>query len=205
MSERLILLDVPGVLFSDRSAARLGGRPDLGTGAKVSEVRFFDPVALGFIRRLFGVAGARVVVSDAWRRGTHAAILQQLDLQVEAMLPKAEGGFGAEIDAWYARRGAASAQSCVILTCTPVAQLPAGMRDRAIQVDPAEGMTVANFRQALDLLGVACPSPLLPESTFDAELKARLRTLQQLARVAPARYGKPAEAAAQLEAAMAHA
>ncbi len=33
MSERLIMLDVPGVLYSDRSHARLGGIPDSGTCA----------------------------------------------------------------------------------------------------------------------------------------------------------------------------
>jgi len=200
MSERLILLDVPGVLFSDRSAARLGGRPDTGT---VRDVRFFDPVALGFIRRLFGLAGARVVVADAWRRGTPAAILQQLDLQVEAMLPKAGGGFGAEVAAWFAQRSAPAAH--VILSCAPAESFSAGQRAHLVQVDPAEGLTVANFREALDKLGVACPSTLMPAPGLDAELRGRLRTLQQLARVAPARYGKPAEAAAQLEAALAHA
>ena len=61
MSERLIMLDVPGVLYSSRSEARLGGIPDTGT---LRDVRFFDPVALGFVRRLFGLAGARVVISE---------------------------------------------------------------------------------------------------------------------------------------------
>ena len=62
MSERLIMLDVPGVLYSDRSATRLGGTPNTGT---LRDVRYFDPIALGYLRRLFGIAGARVVVSDA--------------------------------------------------------------------------------------------------------------------------------------------
>lgn len=157
MSERLIMLDVPGVLFSDRSAARTGGIPNTGT---LRDVRFFDPIALGFLRRLFGIAGARVVVSDAWRRGTPAAILQQLDLQVEGMTPRTGGGHGTEIDAWFAGREAPSAW--VILSTAAPETFSAAQRERLVRVDPAEGLTVENFRQALDILGVACPRPLRP-------------------------------------------
>ncbi|WP_423198566.1 HAD family hydrolase [Cupriavidus sp. H19C3] len=183
MSERLIMLDVPGVLFSDRSAARLGGIPNTGT---LRDVRFFDPIALGFLRRLFGIAGARVVVSDAWRRGTPAAILQQLDLQVEGMTPRTGGGHGTEIDAWFAGREAPSAW--VILSTAAPETFSAAQRERLVRVDPAEGLTVENFRQALDILGVACPSTVTPDSRVDADLKAKLRHLQQLAREAPARF-----------------
>ncbi len=157
MSERLIMLDVPGVLYSDRSAARLGGTPTSGT---LRDVRFFDPIALGFLRRLFGIAGARVVVSDAWRRGTPAAILQQLDLQVEGMTPRVAGGHGAEIDAWFAQRAAPG--SWVILSTAAPASMTEAQRRHLVQVNPAEGLTVENFRQALDILGVACPSTVTP-------------------------------------------
>jgi hypothetical protein len=200
MSERLILLDVPGVLYSDRSAARLGGRPDSGT---LRDVHFFDPIALGFVRRLFGLAGARVVVSGAWQRGTPAAILQQLDLQIEGMMPTLNGDFGAEVSAWCARHGLPS--SYVILSCVPGEQIAETQREHLVSVDPAEGLTVANFRSALDKLGVACPSTLWPAPDLEAGLKARLRELQQLARIAPARYAQPAQEAAMLEASLAHA
>lgn len=191
MSERLIMLDVPGVLYSDRSAARLGGMPNTGT---LRDVRFFDPIALGFLRRLFGIAGARVVVSDAWRRGTPAAIFQQLDLQVEGMTPRVAGGHGAEIDAWFTQRAAPGAW--VILSTAAPETMSATQRAHLVSVDPAEGLTVTNFRQALDILGVACPSTVTPDSRVEPGLKAKLRHLQQLAREAPERF-MPAPAAAE--------
>jgi hypothetical protein len=178
------MLDVPGVLYSDRSRARLGGIPDSGTPR---DVRFFDPVALGFVRRLFGVAGARVVVSDAWRRGTPAAILQQLDLQVEAMTPPVAGGHGTEIEAYFAQ--GAKPIHYVILSCAAPESMPEALRERLVTVDPVVGLTVENFRQALDILGVACPSTVMPAPKLDAGLKAKLAQLQQLARDNPARFG----------------
>ncbi|CAG9168719.1 HAD domain-containing protein [Cupriavidus respiraculi] len=178
MSERIILLDVPGVLYSTRSAARLGGIPDSGT---LRDVKLFDPIALGFIRRLFGLTGARVVLSDSWRRGTPAAILGQLDLQVEAMMPPVEGGPGAEIAAYLASRPAP--QGYVIFTSRPEA-MPAGLGANLVAVDPAQGLTLDNFKQALDVLGVACPSTLYPQPAADAGLQARLLQLRQQARTA---------------------
>lgn len=178
MSERIILLDVPGVLYSTRSAARLGGIPDSGT---LRDVKLFDPIALGFIRRLFGLTGARVVLSDTWRRGTPAAIVAQLDLQVEAMMPAVEGGAGAEIAAYLASRPAP--QGYVIFSSRPDA-IPAALSANLVAVDPAQGLTLDNFKQALDVLGVACPSTLYPEPAPDASLQARLLQLRQRARTA---------------------
>lgn len=200
MSERLIMLDIPGVLYSDRSEARLGGTPGTGT---LRDVRYFDPIALGFVRRLFGVAGARVVVSDAWRRGTPAAILQQLDLQVEGMTPPVSGGHGAQIDAYLAERPAPA--SYVILSCAPAESMTAAQREHLVSIDPANGLTVENFRQALDILGVACPLSMSQESHVDAGLKAKLQQLQQLAREAPARFEPSAPRAAKRRVAAAHA
>ena len=191
MSERLIMLDVPGVLYSDRSAARLGGTPNTGT---LRDVRYFDPIALGYLRRLFGIAGARVVVSDAWRRGTPAAIFQQLDLQVEGMTPPVAGGHGAEIDAWFAQHAAPGAW--VIISTAAPESLTDVRRAHLVRVNPAEGLTVDNFRQALDILGVACPSTVTPDSRVEPDLKAKLRHLQRLAREAPERF-MPAPAAAE--------
>lgn len=191
MSERLIMLDVPGVLFSDRSQARLGGVPDSGT---LRDVHFFDPIALGYIRRLFGLAGARVVVSDAWRRGTPAAIFQQLDLQVEGMTPAVAGGHGAEIAAYF--EGRAMPSTYVILSCAPADSMSEAQREHLVSVDPAQGLTVENFRRALDILGVACPSTLMPPPRLDAGLRAKLAQLQRLAREEPTRFNAPAESTA---------
>ncbi len=197
MSERLIMLDVPGVLYSSRSEARLGGIPDTGT---LRDVRFFDPVALGFVRRLFGLAGARVVVSEAWRRGVPAAILQQLDLQVEGMTPDVPGGHAARIAAYFAHRPAP--QAFAILTCdTASMQDPqyAHLLPHVVSVNPAEGLTPANFKQALDMLGVACPSTLCLDTRPDARVEARLERLRRLAKEAPARFGAGTVAAPLLQ------
>ncbi|AGW93758.1 MULTISPECIES: HAD domain-containing protein [Cupriavidus] len=200
MAERIIMLDIPGVLYSDRSRARLGGIPDSGT---VRDVRFFDPVALGFVRRLFGVAGARVVVSDAWRRGTPAAILQQLDLQVEGMTPPAAGGHGAEIAAYFAQGNAPI--HYVIMSCAAPESIPEPQRAHLVSVDPAVGLTVENFQQALDILGIACPSTVAPAPRLDPDLKAKLAQLQQLARENPERFNSAARAGNELEQRLAHA
>ena len=193
MSLRLILLDVPGVLYSDRSAARLGGKPE--TGAP-SDMRLFDPVALGFVRRLFGLAGARVVLPSAWSHGTRGAIIQQLDLQVQAFAPAVAGGFGAEAAAYLA---SAAVPSYVVVTADP-ASVPAALRPNLIATEPKVGLTLDDFQQALDLLGVAHPQALYPPTEPDAGVQARLL---QLRRAALAQPGNAASAARRNE--LAHA
>lgn len=190
MSERLIMLDIPGVLYSDRSATRLGASPRLDNA---SDLRFFDPIALGFIRRLFGLTGARVVVSDMWRTGGHARVLQQLDLQVEGMTPAIHGGHGQEIAAYLARRPALT--DFVIFSARPESILPA-QRPHLVSIDPAHGLTVDDFKAALELLGVACPSTLYPDSQPSPAVRARLLQLRNLARSAP----QPTEAVLALAA-----
>lgn len=191
MSQRLILLDVPGVLYSDRSAARLGGKPRNGAPG---EMRLFDPVALGFVRRLFGLAGARVVLPSAWSRGTRAATIQQLDLQVQAFAPAVEGGFGAEAAAWLA--GTAPPQSFVLLTAD-AASVPAALRPHTLAIDGRAGLTVDDFQRALDMLGVAPPHDLYPPTEPDARVQARLLQLRRAARLQPqsANAAAPAEQA----------
>lgn len=188
MSLRLILLDVPGVLYSDRSAARLGGKP--GNGAP-GDMRLFDPVALGFVRRLFGLAGARVVLPSAWSRGVRAATIQQLDLQVQAFAPAVDGGFGAEAAAWLA--GADEPQSYVLLTAD-AASVPAALRPRTLAVDGRTGLTVDDFQRALDMLGVAPPHDLYPPTGPDARVQARLLQLRRAARQQPEAVSKAAAA-----------
>ena len=52
------------------------------------------------------------------------------------------------------------------------------------------------FRRALDVLGVGCPSGMSLDVQPHPELAERLRQLQQLARLAPERFGPAAPAAA---------
>ncbi|MCD9120976.1 HAD domain-containing protein [Cupriavidus sp. UGS-1] len=195
MSERLIMLDVPGVLFSERSAARLGGKPETGA---VRELRLFDPVALGFVRRLFGLAGARVVLPHAWGVGARSTLVQQLDLQVHAFAPAAPGGFGAEVAAYLAS-AQPTPQNFVVLTADSASVDPS-LQSRLIALDPANGLTLDDFKQALDLLGVACPNGLYPPTQPDPRLQARLQQLRRAARhgalpgLAPSPVAEPAHA-----------
>jgi hypothetical protein len=189
MTERLIMLDVPGVLYSDRSAARLGGLPDSGT---LRDVRFFDPIAVGFVRRLFGLTGARVVISAGWGRGTPAAIFQQLDLQVEALAPEAHGGFGAQVAAFLGSRPAP--QAFTILSAAG-STFGTDLREQLVEIDPTQGLTVDNFREALSMLGVACPTNLYPDSQPDPAVRARLLQLRNLARMPSPRATETAQTA----------
>ncbi|MBY4896971.1 HAD domain-containing protein [Cupriavidus sp. AU9028] len=171
MSDRLIMLDVPGVLFSERSAARLGGIPEPGMPGAL---RRFDAVAVGFVRRLFGVTGARVVLPHEWGHGAAQALIQQLDLQVQAFAPDAPGGFAGQIDAWLARQPAAPRMA--VLSADPAMAMSL-FGAAAIVVDPEVGLTVDDYRLALDKLGVADPAATCPSAAPDAALRERLRRL----------------------------
>lgn len=191
MSERLILLDVPGVLYSESSAARLGGTPETGT---LRDMKLFDPVALGFVRRLFGLAGARVVLPAAWGQGVRGAVIQQLDLQVQAFAPGVPGGFLAEAAAYIAREKPASYAVVTTDVAAAAATLPGALRERLVTTNPRLGLTPDDFQRALALLGVAHPGPLYPPSEPDARVQARLLQLRRAARAGVA--ARPAEAIA---------
>ena len=111
------------------------------------------------------------------------------NLQVEGMTPDVPGGHAARIAAYFAHRPAP--QAFAILTCDSASMQDeqyAHLRPHVVAVNPAEGLTPANFKEALDMLGVACPSTLCLDTQPDAGLEARLQRLRRLAREAPARF-----------------
>jgi len=93
---RALFLDVDGVLTSSRSEIALGIPKDLSPG----EVRKFDQVALGLVRRLCDVGQVGVVISSA-RRAAHdwTEFGRALDLPTIGQTP-ALGRRGVEIQAW---------------------------------------------------------------------------------------------------------
>jgi hypothetical protein len=102
------------------------------------------------------------------------------------MTPPVAGGHGAEIDAWFAQHPAPGAW--VIISTAAPESLTDEQRAHLVQVNPAEGLTVDIFRKALDILGVACPSTITPDSGVDPGSGAvKAPSMQQLAREATER------------------
>lgn len=65
---RVVFLDIDGVMCTPRAALALG---DYGL------VRQFDPVAVGFLNRLYEAAPYWIVVSSTWRVETYMPVLLQ--------------------------------------------------------------------------------------------------------------------------------
>lgn len=63
---KIIFLDIDGVLNSNRSCVALGGMPWPGDH-KDRDWHFFDPVAVGLLRRACEKTGACCVLSSSWR------------------------------------------------------------------------------------------------------------------------------------------
>ena len=152
----VIFLDIDGVLCTPLSVRLnwLFRRP--------MERPFFDPIALGLLRRLVRRTGARVVLSSSWRYslGDRDAlarrILQNLyrclaahGAPVAGIAPILGVSKGEEIAAWIARRPGAP---CVILDdrADEFAAVP-NLQPCLVLVDSRRGLRRRDYRRALAL------------------------------------------------------
>lgn len=157
----VIFLDIDGVLCTPLSVRLnwLFRRP--------MERPFFDPIALGLLRRLVRRTGARVVLSSSWRysfedddpfmqaiRDHFYRTLEANGTPVWDLAPILGRSKGEEIAAWLEQHPGAG---FVILDDRPdeFTGTPA-LKARLVEVDSMRGLRRRDFRQALDLLtGVA--------------------------------------------------
>lgn len=158
----VIFLDIDGVLCTPLSVRLnwLFRRP--------MERPFFDPIALGLLRRLVQRTGARVVLSSSWRysfedddpfmqaiRDHFYRALEANGTPVWDLAPILGRSKGEEIAAWLEQHPGAG---FVILDDRPdeFTGTPA-LKDRLVEVDSMRGLRRRDFRQALDLLAGVAP------------------------------------------------
>lgn len=158
----VIFLDIDGVLCTPLSVRLnwLFRRP--------MERPFFDPIALGLLRRLVRRTGARVVLSSSWRysfedddpfmqaiRDHFYRILEANGTPVWDLAPILGRSKGEEIAAWLEQHPGAG---FVILDDRPdeFTGTPA-LKARLVEVDSMRGLRRRDFRQALDLLAGVAP------------------------------------------------
>lgn len=158
----VIFLDIDGVLCTPLSVRLnwLFCRP--------MERPFFDPIALGLLRRLVRRTGARVVLSSSWRysfedddpfmqaiRDHFYRTLEANGTPVWDLAPILGRSKGEEIAAWLEQHPSAG---FVILDDRPdeFTGTPA-LKARLVEVDSMRGLRRRDFRQALDLLAGVAP------------------------------------------------
>lgn len=158
----VIFLDIDGVLCTPLSVRLnwLFRRP--------MERPFFDPIALGLLRRLVRRTGARVVLSSSWRysfedddtfmqaiRDHFYRTLEANGTPVWDLAPILGRSKGEEIAAWLEQHPGAG---FVILDDRPdeFTGTPA-LKARLVEVDSMRGLRRRDFRQALDLLAGVAP------------------------------------------------
>lgn len=158
----VIFLDIDGVLCTPLSVRLnwLFRRP--------MERPFFDPIALGLLRRLVRRTGAQVVLSSSWRysfedddpfmqaiRDHFYRTLEANGTPVWDLAPILGRSKGEEIAAWLEQHPGAG---FVILDDRPdeFTGTPA-LKARLVEVDSMRGLRRRDFRQALDLLAGVAP------------------------------------------------
>ena len=97
MSNRVIFMDVDGVLNSMRTVYANGGYP-----RSLDDVDQFDVHSLALIRKFCAAAGADIVLSSSWRNwNTPEACAQAMCLPIVDKTPHIKGVTrGDEIEAW---------------------------------------------------------------------------------------------------------
>jgi len=142
--DKLIFLDIDGVLNSHRSAIALGGYP-----YPHKEYHKFDIVALGLIRKICKDSGAKIVLSSGWRFMIEPReIAMELKLPIIDKTPHVYGvSRGEEIMYWL--RSHSARKYVIIDDATDICreQLP-----YYVQVNRMDGFSYANYLTTRGLL-----------------------------------------------------
>lgn len=95
---KVLFLDIDGVLNSERSAWALGGFPH---DFSEPDMRKFDHVAIGLVRKLCEETDASIVLSSSWRiiHSVHECA-NGLDLPIFDKTPNSNGNRGSQIREW---------------------------------------------------------------------------------------------------------
>jgi len=80
MADKIIFLDIDGVVCSIRSAIAFGGYPHR---VRAKDIKLFDQVAIALIRRVCKERGAKIVLSSTWRFTVrYKSLAKKLDLPI---------------------------------------------------------------------------------------------------------------------------
>lgn len=140
LTQRILFLDIDGVLNSDRTMTAFGGYPH-SFGAL--DMTRFDSVALALVRRLCRETGCSVVLSSDWRYSCTAhEAAKGLDLPIMGITPMDVTGTRAmEIEAWLAAHPDVFAYAVV----DDIRDIEDLHGERWILTDPAFGLSLANY------------------------------------------------------------
>jgi hypothetical protein len=147
---KVLILDIDGVLNSERSSAALGGYPHSFEPAEFAK---FDPVALALLRKLVDATGALVVLSTSWRvYFTCAEVERAFEVAVLDATPDLGAGScrADEITAWLGEHPEVT--RFAIVDDMPMDFEHASIQDRFVQTNPMHGLGLEEYRQLRHLL-----------------------------------------------------
>lgn len=146
MVEKVLFLDIDGVLNSRRTAHAFGGYPH-----SPGSIGQFDAVAVALVRRVCKETGARICLSSTWRLGRDWKDLRgTLELPITHRTPRINNAKrGEEIKAWIEEYGRPVAKWAILDDDTDMLpeQLP-----HFVQTCPTNGLTFDNYERLMDLL-----------------------------------------------------
>lgn len=154
----ILFLDIDGVLNSGRTFAAFGAYPLSVRGA---DRRMFDEVAISLVRGVVRAAGAKIILSSAWRLTEDLQEMADgLDLPIIGKTPHIpEACRGAEIDDWM--RLNPGVERYAILEDLET-MLP-HQEPYVVRTSPQDGLCYADAAKLATLLGVhvldARPAP----------------------------------------------
>ena len=146
MMEKVLFLDIDGVLNSARTAYAFGGYPHLP-----SQVDRFDLVAVALIRKVCTEVGARICLSSTWRLGRDWKELRgHLGLPITHRTPRLDGARrGEEIKAWMDAYNRTIEKWAIVDDDADM--LPEQLH-HFVQTCPRNGFTFENYERLKDLL-----------------------------------------------------
>jgi len=157
MRNKIIFLDIDGVLCSLRSAMAFGGRPVVDSSSSWSK---FDPVAVGLLKSAIVETGASVVLCSNWRHDANMPTLEYvLGINIMDVTRDHEDGDtrGDQIKDWLANHP--EVERYAILDDKE--DYYSGQMDHLCRTSTRNGFLLGHYEELVDLLG--------PDITFDAE------------------------------------
>ena len=146
---KVVFLDIDGVLNSYRTRAAHGEYP---RGFAPEDMLMFDQTAISLIGAIVRAAGAKVVLSSAWRV-TYSFInaAKAFDLPIIGSTPVFDASRGAQIKYWLDEHK--SDVECYAIIDDEVDLLPEQMTF-FVHTSPSNGFTFENALQLSVLMGV---------------------------------------------------
>lgn len=148
MKNKVLFLDLDGVLNSHRSCVAFGDFPH---GLDPVAVAKFDPVGLALVRHFCKATGVSVVLSSSWRiLHPWAEVGAALQLPIIDATPRLAGPRGNEIAAWLAAHPEVE-QWAILDDDSDMleSQLP-----RFVRTPHSDGLTWAAFEQLCSLFAI---------------------------------------------------